>query len=162
VWVTTEFYELVDLSVAEMAKHPRASRADGIPMPPLWWNDIATWPSVLRYLPDTVIQKPVFPDAADTADLVLFLSGVRAAWDRQIAQGKVEDVVFTPFLEGGESMNLFHEAGRPWFAHAIVFQDRGIPFPAWIIEREQELIAAHRECRRAPTRLAAMLGALPS
>lgn len=162
VWVTTEFYELVDLSVAEMTKHPRSSRKGGISMPPLWWNDIVTWPSVIKYLPDSVVQKPRFPDPADNADLDLFLSRVEALWDHTLLQGRVEDVVFTPLLESPSSMNRFHEAGHPWFERAIVFQDQDIPFPAWMLEREQELIIAHREGRRAPTRLAATLGTLPS
>jgi hypothetical protein len=34
-----------------------------------------------------------------------------------------------------------------------MFPDRGMDFPPWIRAREQELIAANRDGRRAPSRL---------
>jgi hypothetical protein len=48
--------------------------------------------AILKYLPDSVVQKPRFPDVADTGDLGLFLSRVRAFWDQQLAQGRVENI----------------------------------------------------------------------
>jgi hypothetical protein len=103
-WTTTEFYELIDLSVAEMTRHPRASRTDGIAIPPLWWDDITQWPQVLRYLPDSAVE-PAFPDSSAMHDLDRFLHAVDQAFDDKLANGSVEGVRFGPMLRGADSMN---------------------------------------------------------
>lgn len=156
-WTTTEFYELVDLPVGEMTKHPRSARSDGIPMPPLWWDDISQWPPVLRYLPDRAVE-PAFPDPADMEDLARFLERVDQSFDERLASGSVEAVRFGPMLHGADSMNELHNTGHPWLERASLFLNRGAVLPPWIQEREQELIAAHRAGQRAPTRLSHVTG----
>lgn len=152
-WTTTEFHELVDLTAAEMTQHPRSSRPDGIAMPPLWWNDISQWPPVLRYLPDSPVE-PCFPDLSDMADLDCFLTAVDRNLDDRLASGSVEAVTFGPMLTGAASLNALEAAGHPWVTRARGFLDRGTVPPPWIVERERELVAAHRHGCRAPSRLA--------
>lgn len=78
-----------------------------------------------------------------------------AALDEHLATRSVQDTTFERMLSGVESMNERTERGDPWLARAIVFQDRGIPFPDWIQERERELIALGP---KAPSRLVGVTG----
>ncbi|GGL35612.1 hypothetical protein [Caulobacter rhizosphaerae] len=156
-WLYTANHELVDLSVAHMHRHPRASRKDGIPMPPVWWDDVSSWPPVLRYLPDSP-AKIGFPDPRDAADLKMFMSLVMVELDRVLAEDEVDDVTFGPILSGLDAMDALTERGHPWLVRAIEFQDRGARFPLWIEQRHQELLAAWAGGYVAPSRLSQVDG----
>jgi hypothetical protein len=156
-WVVTEFSEVIDLSIAELVHHPCKVRSDGIPLPTVWWDDIGEQPSVIRYLPDTPI-KASFADPAETADYDAFLGVVDALWNESLSTYRVDELHFMPMLEGPASMNRFHEAGHPWFVKAVLFQDRAVPFPDWISNRESEIAESSRRGERPPTRLAHLLG----
>jgi hypothetical protein len=157
VWLVTEFNELVDLSIAELHRHPVSRRSDGIPIPPLWWETLDSWPPVIRYLPDSVVGN-VALSPPEMSDLDAFTEATRARCSSLIAERRVDQISFGPFLESVDSMNRLHETGHPWLTRAIAFQDFGKTFPAWIREREAELIAAFRAGQAAPSRLAAQPG----
>ncbi|HEX7759700.1 MAG TPA: hypothetical protein VF459_09370 [Caulobacteraceae bacterium] len=153
IWLTTEFNEIVDLSVAQMHGHPRSRRDDGVAMPPLWWDDVGTWPQVIRYLPDSPIRVG-FTDPADTADLTAFETKLLWTFDQILARRRLDEIEFGPFLDNVDGMNRLHQAGHPWLVRGTAFIDRRVAFPAWIREREAELIAGIRAGIRAPSRLA--------
>lgn len=143
VWLLTEFRELADLSIAQMHMHPNRNRDDGIPVLPIWWDDIEEWPSVIRYLPDGLV-KIGFVDPADIADLTNFLAKVCNRFDETLRLGSVSNVNFGPILANVKMMEILYEQNHPWLVRAIDFSERGVPFPLWIRKREAELTAASR------------------
>lgn len=147
----TEFGEIVDLSVARMSEHPRRTRTDGIPMPPIWWDDATEMPPVFRYLPDLPINA-IPPDGAGAREMDAFISEVDALFSATCASKKAGDIDFGPLLDNSDTMNRLTSAGHPWLNGALVVMDRNIPFPTWIRAREAELIEAHRRGKKAPSR----------
>lgn len=159
VWLYTANSELVDLSVAQMHRHPASRRADGIAMPPLWWDDVAALPPVIRYLPDSP-GRIEFPDAKDVEDLKIFIGLVMAELDRVLAEDEVEQVTFGPMLSSIADMDTLTDQGHPWLVRAIAFQERASRFPPWIEHRHEELTAAWRSGVAAPSRLRGVEGLL--
>ncbi len=151
IWVVTELREYVDLNISLLHLHPSRSRRDGIAVPAIWWDDQAHWPPVIRYLPNSPINIG-FDTVEETADLELFLERVAACFDT-LRDLNVGDIKFGPLLSNTDGMNELHAQGHPWLTRAIIFQDRRIPFPAWIQEREVELYACWQQGKRAPSRL---------
>ena len=153
IWLATEYFEYVDLSISQCHRHPRCRRPDGVPIPALWWSDVTQWPPVIRYLPDSPVAMGL--EGEDALDLARFRAKVMAALDGHIATRTVQDTAFDRILIGVESMNEGFDRGDQWLTRAIVFQDSGVPFPNWIREREQELMTLGA---RAPSRLAGVPG----
>ncbi|MBN9206680.1 hypothetical protein [Methylibium petroleiphilum] len=151
LWLTTEYDELVDLSISQVHRHPRSQRSDGIGMPAVWWSDIGQWPPVIRYLPDAPV-KVALP-GEDAADLAVFQGKVMAALDARLATGSVQDTLYARMLCDVDAMNEATRRGDPWLTRAVVFVDGRIPFPAWIQEREREL---NQLGAAAPRRLAGL------
>lgn len=143
VWFVTSFNELVDLSIAELPRHPKQKRADGIAMPAIWWDDMGAPLTVFRYLPDAVVSTIRFPDQTDMDDL--------AAFDAAVMD--VAEVAFGPLLESSDHAQQLHEQGHPWLNRAIRFQDMEIPFPPWITLRTREIREAHEAGRSLRSRL---------
>lgn len=150
VWLTTEFSELVDLSITQLHRHPKSRRSDGIPIPAIWWNDLGRWPPVLRYMPDSPISIGL--EGPDRTDLEAFKSRVKEALEAEVARKNVSDIGFGPILENVGTMDLLHDR-NDWLTRAILFQDRNIPFPAWIGRRERELTEAYEKGQLAPSAL---------
>lgn len=151
IWVVTEFKEYVDLSISQLHRHPRSRRADGTPIPAVWWDDITQWPRAIRYLPDSPIRIGLQNE--DAADLAHFLQRVQQAFLKLLAEGEVDIVKFTPLLTGPSAMNDLYEQGLAWAVRSFIVQERNIPFPAWIAEREDELWNAWSAGRMAPSRI---------
>lgn len=156
IWLATEFYEYVDLSISQLHLHPRRRRTDAIPIPPLWWSDITSWPPVLKYLPDTPIQMGL-ECQEDIDDMKAFQQKVDSAFDTMLSHDNFEKIAFGAILGGPESMNGLYEQGNEWVVRALVFQERSIPFPDWIRDREAELVAAHQRGVRAASRLSSRI-----
>jgi hypothetical protein len=152
VWLVTQFHELVDLSIGRLYRHPRRKRTDGVPMPPVWWTDIVTWPPVLKYLADS--RTDVRLDPEETEDLELFLAHVDSTFDACLRQKDIGQSHFGSVLGGPRSMNELYESGDQWVVRALFFQEHSIAMPDWILEREEQLVRAHRNGTRAASRLA--------
>lgn len=151
IWVITEFKEYVDLSISQLHRHPRSRRADGIPIPAVWWDDITLWPPVIRYLPDSSVGIGL--KGEDAVDLTRFLQRAEQAFRGLLTQGRVDSIKFGPLLAGPNSMNDLYAQGLPWAVRSYFIQEHSIPFPAWIADREGELWNAWEAGRRAPSRL---------
>ena len=152
IWLVTEFAEFVDLSISQLHLHPRRRRSDGIPIPPIWWSDIGTWPCVLRYLLDSPAGFAF--NETDQADLELFLAKGTTSFDDCALEIEVGSPAFGPILHGSASMNELFEAGNAWVTRSIVLQHMSLPLPLWVQEREQEFLDAHKRGQRASSRLA--------
>lgn len=155
VWLVTGFNELVDLSIAELPRHPKQKRTDGIAMPAIWWNDMGAPLSVIRYLPDVVARTISFPEQSDMDDLASFENAVMARLDMMLATMDVADIRFGALLESIDQAQRLHGQGHPWLNRAIRFQDLAIPFPIWITQRTREIREAHEAGLPLPSRLSA-------
>lgn len=151
VWVVTEFKEYVDLSISRLHQHPKSRRTDGSPVPAVWWDDITRWPPVIRYLPDSPIGIGL--KGSDARDLAHFLRRVEQAFSDFLAHGQIDAVKFSPLLAGPDAMNDLYARGLPWAVRSYVIQERNIPFPSWIVEREEELWSAWAAGTTAPSRM---------
>ncbi len=151
LWTMTGFGEIVDLSVAHMTKHPRCTRTDGIPMPPIWWDDHAEVAPVFRYLPDMPVNA-IPPDGPDAREMDAFIAEVDARFSSVLASKRVENIAFGPFLDNSDTMNRLTSAGHPWLKGALIVLDHDIPFPPWIRAREAELVDAVRRGAPLPSR----------
>lgn len=150
VWLFSCFHELIDLSVSQMHHHPRHLRTDCIPIPAIWWNDPNQWPPVIRYLPDSKVDRVNL--GQNQADLNDFLALTHHLFNEALQSKSADEINFGPILYGVDTMNELHQI-NPWLRRAIAFQDRGVPFPKWVQEREAELIAAGKEGKLAASRL---------
>lgn len=145
VWLVTEFMELVDLTISELHLHPSSSRRDAEPIPPLWWDDIASWPRTIRYLPEGAVA-PIFQfeTRKETEDMERFKALVLLTMERHMAARSAEDVAFGPVLEGEHSLNSLHEQGDPYVVKTLIVHQLGIPFPPWVQQRINELDRKYR------------------
>ena len=144
VWVTTQFHELVDLTIKEMHKHP-ARTDDQLPVPALWWDEITSWPSVIKYLPEGRVSIDLPKE--DAEDLEAFQGLVMRTFEDYQATKTPKEVIFQPILMGPRSMNELHAAGNPWVRGSLVFQEMNIPHPPWIARRERELMSRYMRDR---------------
>lgn len=137
LWLTTEYDELVDLSISQIHRHPRSQRSEGIAIPAVWWSDLGQWPPVIRYLPDAPVKIGL--QGEDVADLSSFQGKVMAALDARLATNSVQDTAFARMLCDVDGMNEATRLGDPWLTRAVVFVDGHIPFPDGIQQRERQL-----------------------
>lgn len=152
-WAVTEFGEFADCNMGRLHEHPALRRPDAIPIPPVWWSEIGSWPPVIRYLPDTVVHHIELDDDSEVKLFNEFRETLKTEFSHVIGSAEAQDIVFRPILEDMNTMNALHERGEPWLNAAIMFQDHEVPFPEWIRLREKELTAAYKEGRSAPSRL---------
>jgi hypothetical protein len=141
VWLATEFYEYVDLSISQLHHHPCRRRDDGLAIPPVWWSDIERWPCTLTYLPSAPAGFDFTP--ADHDDLKFFFAKVDAAFEMGIADKNIKTIHFGEILNGPDSMNQLYNQKNPWVVNSLIVQELNIPRPDWIIHRENELRQRH-------------------
>lgn len=140
VWLITEFRELVDLTISQLHLHPAFSRSDGEPIPPLWWDDLGSWPNTIRYLPDGRLSTNCkFETRDDDDDLKAFKAHVIETMARHTSSQDVQNVTFAPILENEDSLNSLYQQGHPYIVKTHVVHQRAMPFPPWIQRRITEL-----------------------
>lgn len=151
VWVETEFAEVADLSVSRLHEHPASHRQDALPAPPIWWR-LGDWsPEVFLYLPDHP-ALPDFDDAEGTAELFGFLELVRARFADTLAKAHVGDIVRPQLLDSDDALRRLAAQNDRWAKTALAVKKMGLPFPAWIQERQAELMECWQAGREAPSR----------
>lgn len=153
MWMTSEFGEIVDLTVSKLHQHPASQRREAFAAPPIWWSDCSAFPPIFRYLPDS----PANPDVADregSADLSKFLILVRRRFAETLERADVAEIARPQILDGPETLQRLLDSGDEWTKGAFAVQQFRVPFPDWIVEREAELMECWRTRRRAPSRLA--------
>ena len=139
VWLISNFNELVDLTISKLYRHPSRSRKDLSQMPAIWWQDISQWPRVIKYMPRGKV-KPLL-NIEDSSDLDKFKESISREIDKVLSDGWAQDPIFRPTLYNVDSMNYYLEIGHPWVTKALIFQEKNIPYPSWVIRREKELVA---------------------
>jgi hypothetical protein len=117
-WLTTQYDDLVDLSISRVHRHPRCRRSDGIAMPSVWWNDLRQWPSIIRYLHDAPVKIGL--QGEDAADLATFQGKVMTAHDARLATGSVQGTAFALILCDVDEMNQATCMGNLWLTRTVV------------------------------------------
>ncbi|MBL4781103.1 MAG: hypothetical protein JKX92_02570 [Porticoccaceae bacterium] len=139
VWLLTEFGELVDLNVRYLHKHPESQQIHKqLEMPAIWWNEITQWPSILRYFPQGPVEANFSQDEMD--DFEQFKKHVSKTLEFVISSMAVEDLLFSPILEGTDSINELRKKGNLWLQRSAKLQNMTTPYPKIISDREQELM----------------------
>lgn len=154
VWAMSEFGEVIDLSIGQLHRHPRGTRDDAIPTPPIWWTDAGVMPPIFRYLPDTVVHA--LADPTEIADLNEFKIAVRSKLHQVLETFEVAEITFGPVVDCVDTLQAMMDARDRWATNAFAVQEYDLPFPPWIAEREAELLECHRLNRPPPSRLAAI------
>jgi hypothetical protein len=138
-WLMTEFRELVDLTVSRIYLHPGFSRSDGETIPPLWWNDLGSWPNTIRYIPAGLLSTDSrFENGEDEDDQKAFEACVIETLNRYIASRDVGNVSFGPILENEDSLDSLYQQGLPYLVKTYIVQQQAISFPPWIQQRLAE------------------------
>ena len=147
VWLISEFNEIIDLTITKIHEHPSRSRSDGIPKPAVWWQDPTGMPPVIKYIPHGKITLQL--DEEETTDIDTFLQLVVSEKERILSQYDIMDINMRPTLYDLSSFNYLHEKGHPWLIKSFIFQEKNIPFPKWIIDKEKESIAYFESIRKS-------------
>jgi len=138
VWAVTEFMELVDLTISQLHLHPGSSRTDGLPIPPIWWDEISRWPESIKYLPDGVARIDLTPE--ENAELVKVCARSSLTLKQILDAGRDTGTIsFEPILSGAESLSALADSGDVWATFTIRAHQARVPMPDWIVNREAEL-----------------------
>ena len=143
VWLVSEFKELIDLTISKLYRHPSRTQNNVIEMPAIWWQDISLWPCVIKYLPRGRVNPEL--NEENSRELGKLKKSISHEIDKVLNDGWVEDIIPRPILYGPDSINYFYEIGHPWVTKVLSFQEKNIPYPAWVIQREKELMAQYNE-----------------
>lgn len=145
VWVATEWNEYVDLTIAQLHLHPVGDSKNDEPIPAIWWHPADRWPPIIRYIPTGLAALKL--ESNDAQNLERLKSAVVRHQAEVMRVAEPTRMLFEPVLFGPDHANDMAMQGHPWLQKSLRFQELGIPFPDWIINREQELIAELRRVR---------------
>lgn len=137
VWLSTEYGEIVDLTINALHLHPMSIGNSQLPVPAVWWGDIGFLPKILRYLPDGAV-KLTLPE--DEEDLEKFKYIVVAEYESTLNSMSINDIEYEPILCGMESLNGLYISGNSWLQKSLILQEAKVPYPRWIEERERHLL----------------------
>lgn len=144
IWVSTEFTEWVDLTVSHLHLHPSAS-ANMLPIPAVWWEDVAVWPSMMLYMPKGIPQTS-FVEREDD-DLKTFLVSLDAKLTPRLGQ-EIGENYDLPILHGPEHLQALDEEGKSlWLSVCGYCQD--VPMPEWVQKYGEERQREYEEQQRA-------------
>jgi len=109
-----------------------------MPLPPIWWHPIDYWPSVIRYLPDAPVKISLPED--ETEILEALVGRTKAIVSESVSRGFIKEPRFSTVLNCADGLDSIILNGESeWAREALVFQDKNIPYPKWIADREAEL-----------------------
>ncbi|KCZ53199.1 hypothetical protein HY29_17445 [Hyphomonas beringensis] len=152
IWLTTEFFEVADLSIARLHDHPETRGAE-MPTPAIWWGYQQGWPPIIRYLEDTFIDRIALSCALEQASFEAFLEKVEVALLSILNEQSVSDIRFDSVLMNVDQLNALTDANDRWATAAYFVPAHNITFPDWIVEREKELEYFISRNQRPPSRL---------
>lgn len=136
VWLITEFFEIVDLTVSQLHLHPSKNNGELDPIPALWWQPADYTPSIFKYLPDSIVSENVLTEFSEDQTLLEnFLDYI----DQLLLESNTNFYSFNiPVIDGPETLNKLYEHGNEWARGACLSNDS--PMPIWVRNRELELI----------------------
>ena len=138
VWLTTEFHELIDLTISQLHLHPVAIDKRYNNIPAIWWSPIDISPSCFRYLPSKFNIYPKL-EGQDELDMNAFLLSVDE-FKKRILNGENIETISDYILEGLDSLSYLLSTKDHWAMGAYFADQKQIPFPDWIVNREAELM----------------------
>ncbi|MGC6500820.1 MAG: hypothetical protein ACON4C_11555 [Henriciella sp.] len=152
IWLTTEFCEVVDLSISRLHDHPK-TRGTEMPTPAIWWCHEQGWPPIIRYLEDTFIDGIALSCELEQASYEAFLEKVDFTFSTILRDQIVSDVRFDSMLMNLDQLNALTDANHRWATAACIVPAQDIAFPDWVVERENEIADFLNRDQRPPSRL---------
>lgn len=132
IWLMTEFYEVVDLTISQLHLHPINLEPDTHAIPPFWWHPGDYMPSLFKYLPS--LERPELENSAHE-DLVELKKVLQVLIKEKRARN------IRPILYDSATMNTLLDEKNHWAIGCLMIQDMNIALPDWIIRREQQLLS---------------------
>jgi hypothetical protein len=138
IFVISEFSDLIDLTISQLHLHPHSHLKNSFQFLPVWWTPVSKWPPLLKYLP----EKPVEIDLPETemTSFNAFLNLTENIADDLLINSSAEEIVFSPFISGIDSLNQLTNSGEPWLVWSKKIISQGVHLPDWIIAKEKELL----------------------
>jgi hypothetical protein len=137
IFTLTEYSDLIDLTISQLYQHPHNNIKDSFPIHPFWWTPINKWPPLIKYLPERPIDIEL-PDL-EMQDFNNFLKRVNDITDDFLKNSTSDDILFFPIISGIDSLNELTELGDPWLFWSRKIVEKGVDFPEWIIQKENEI-----------------------
>ena len=141
IWVITEYHELVDFTISQMHLHPKLDLQVKIePILPLWYSPIDTMPSILKYLPqdfNIVVQEKLSGQDKVDLDSLLALAKKKLILARENNQYRMYEKFI---IENPSVLEHLLKNGNVWMKGSVMMQQKQIPLPAWIQNKEKELL----------------------
>lgn len=144
VFLTTEYNELVDLTMKYLHLHPMSKKNKQLPVPAVWWSDIDQWPTILKYLPENAKVNIMLPEE-DNLDLENFKILVLKEYENTLESSTVNEILYEPILNGIDSLNKLYNEGNMWLKKSLIFQELNIPLPPWVEKKEAEQMRKYME-----------------
>lgn len=142
VWLITEFDEIVDLTISHLHLHPSTSGKGDEPIPPVWWNPIDVWPSIIKYLPEGPIQIQLEEKEMRLLEKLKDSLGSSIEFVNQ--NFSLDNNLFDDILFGPSSLDLLTSKGNSWLKKCLQIQNIHIQVPDWISNKENELINKYK------------------
>ncbi|WP_075186371.1 hypothetical protein [Teredinibacter haidensis] len=143
IWVCNNFGEFIDLTVKYLHVHPASKTYDQVPMPSIWWEETMHWPRTIKYLHQGVVAPKL--SASETIDLEQFKADVMDEWFHLLKHSKEDEIIFPPILSNAITLNALHNQGDPWLVGSMYLEENNVPHPAWIVNREKELMKPYTQ-----------------
>jgi len=152
IWLTTQFYEVVDLSISQQHDHP-STEGEEMPTPAIWWDQAGGWPPIMRYLEDTFVDRIALSCPDEQTSYERFVAKVGVAFSSALSERDVKDFTFKQLLMDVDQLNQWTETKHPWATAALFVPEHQVAFPAWIIERQEEIERALERNEEPASRL---------
>lgn len=140
-WLVTEFDELIDLTISQINSHPATGKERRADPPAFWFHDVSYLPAIFKYLPSDVIPheaETFLEDKSDNELLQQYLAVLKSTLslnNKILYHPRVETI-----LNSTDDLTSWHKKGDKWSQICWQYNVNEIPLPAWIVNRENELL----------------------
>ena len=142
IWLQTEFYEWVDLTIHYLPLHPSNQHNNALlAMPSIWWEDATKSPRIIKYMQELGTIHVL--EESSLNDLEEFKKITNTYFYKVLDTYTVQQIEFAPVLHDLYSMEKLYEKQEPWALKTLEFEKLEFPHPPWIQEREKELFAEY-------------------
>lgn len=136
-WVATEWHEFADLTIGQLHLHP-VTKTNDEPIPPIWWHPADVMPPIIKYLPAGIVEPSEAP--LEAGDYERIKSTLQQAQADVMESCQPDRSLFGTILFGPSYLDDLTKLNHPWAVKSLEIQDLGVPFPDWIVAREQQLM----------------------
>lgn len=146
VWLISEFFEIIDFTISKFHLHPcRKDKKELQQIPAIWWAPADISPPIFRYLPDNPLSI-VDPrlEGEENENLIRYFAELDDIKTRRLnLQEKNIELKEFETLTGVQKLNEMLDNGNNWIRGSFLIQEKNIPFPDWIREKENKLLTRY-------------------